>query len=120
MRAWRWVILLWALGMVGCVGKGKVVHKSDSVQIPRQVVVQARGKTRAIYLRVREFEKAACSKGIVTPAKCAESDRVEENWQRDQRELDAIMAEPDYEIDWKKLLSTLDAVGSILDKMPIP
>jgi len=102
------------------VGKGRTIHQSDTVPIPRQVIVQARGQQRAIYLRVRAIEQAACTRGLISKAQCTASDTLDEQWRRDQREIDAIMAQPDYEVDWQKLLKTLDQVGQILDKIPIP
>jgi hypothetical protein len=121
MTTRRGVIVL-AAGAVatGCVGKGKVVHPSDNIEVPRQVLVQARGKVAAIYLRVRALEKDACKHQRLSAAQCSETDRLDEQWSRDQREVDALMAQPHYEVDWTKFLRTLDAVGSIVDKLPIP
>lgn len=117
-------LVLCALGLVAALlysacAKG-LVHPSDTVPIPRQLVIQARGQSAAIYKRVRALEQAACKRGQITPAQCAQSADLDEQWQRDQRQIDAVLAVPGYEVDWAKLLTTLERVGAIVDKLPVP
>ena len=106
--------------LIGVGACATYVHKTDTVEVPRKVLTQAMGRSIAIYDRVRAIENAACARKLVPVDRCKEQAELEAAIRRDRRELEALLAVPDYEVNWKAVLETLDRIGAILDKVPLP
>jgi hypothetical protein len=94
--------------------------RPKGVVVSRQNLIQATGTTQAIWNRVREIEVAACDRKMVPAERCALAVERDAEVRRMFREVDAAIMVPGYEVDWDLILKTLQAIGSVLDHLPVP
>jgi hypothetical protein len=106
-------VLLVMAGTPGCT-------RPKGVVVSRQHLIQATGTTQAIWNRVREIEVTACARQMVPVERCAQAVARDAEVRRMFREVDAAIMTPGYEVDWDLVLKTLQAIGSVLDHLPVP
>jgi hypothetical protein len=114
-----------ARGVAGCAIGLLLLSASGCVQakgvvVSRAGMIQATGKTQAIWKRVREIEQAACQRQMVSQAECAKADQRDAEMRKMFREVDAAVLVPGYELDWRLILRTLETIGDVLDVIPFP
>jgi hypothetical protein len=107
------LVVLVMAGTPGCT-------RPKGVVVSRQHLIQATGTTQAIWNRVREIEQAACDRKMVPEERCQLAVARDAEVRRMFREVDAAILVPGYEVDWDLILKTLQAIGSVLDHLPIP
>jgi hypothetical protein len=106
-------LVVLAAGSAGCM-------RPKGVVVDRQGLIQATGRTQAIWNRVRAIEEEACRRHMVEAKRCALAVERDIEMRRMFREADAAIMVPGYELDWGLILRTLETIGSVLDALPFP
>jgi hypothetical protein len=116
----RWHLALFFACVVLVQGLPSCVRPVRELTVSRQHAIQAIGKLRALWNRIREIEMAACHRKMVRVEICADADKRDVEIRALFREMNAALETPGYEVDWVMTLRTLDAMGRILDALPFP
>lgn len=86
--------------------------------VARATATQSVGRLNAIGEQVLSIQAAACREGRVSKAECERAEALRTDLRTAQRDAQAAVMTPGYEISWDHVAKTLEAVGRVLDSIP--
>ena len=100
------------IGMLS--GCGVFTRPSEVTTIERQAAINAWARAKVLYGRAVTLAERACATGQWSPEECRKAAQIHEQAKRLGAEVEAKLATPESEVDWRRVMKLLELALDIL------